>query len=174
MSSKSNERLQRLCLSGVFSAATAVFIVLFHIPYGNVGYIHLGDAIIYLCACFLPTPYAALSGAIGGAIADLVSGYPLYAVPTFIIKALLTLAFTSQSKKILCKRNVVAVFVSGMISIALYAVSDFALSILVSGMPFGGAMAAVGASALNNLIQAIASGTVFVIFAALMKRSPLK
>ena len=45
-----------------------------HIPVGtNGGYIHFGDALIYLSATLLPKPYAICAAAIGGGVADLLT-----------------------------------------------------------------------------------------------------
>ena len=52
------------------------------------GYIHLGDSIIILSAFFLGPIDAMLIGGIGHCIADIISGYAIYAIPTLIIKGL--------------------------------------------------------------------------------------
>lgn len=51
------------------------------------GYSHAGDSMIYLAASILPGPYGIIASSIGGALADLISGYPQWAIPTAIIKA---------------------------------------------------------------------------------------
>ncbi len=53
------------------------------------GYIHLGDSIIILSAFFLGPIDAMLVGGIGHAMADIISGYAIYAIPTLLIKGLL-------------------------------------------------------------------------------------
>ena len=100
---------------------------LFHIPFGaNGGYIHIGDALIYLAATLLPTPYAILAGAIGGAMADLLSA-PIWAIPTFFIKMMIALPFTSKGNKIICTRNIIAIFAAGIISCLGYAVAEMVI-----------------------------------------------
>lgn len=74
-------RLRHMVLTGLFAALiclTTAFIL--HIPVGN-GYIHLGDSFIYLAACVLPMPYGIIAAALGGSMADLLSGYAIYALP---------------------------------------------------------------------------------------------
>ena len=68
-----------LTASAMFAAMiTLTTAYLFHIPVGvNGGYIHFGDAFIYLAAGLLPMPYACAAAAIGGGLADFVSGVPL-------------------------------------------------------------------------------------------------
>jgi len=127
---------------------------LFHIPFGaNGGYIHIGDALIYLAATLLPTPYALLAGAIGGAMADLLSA-PIWAIPTFFIKMLIALPFTAKGNKIICFRNIAAIFPAGIISCIGYAVAE---------MLIYGSEAMIYVSLASSLTQAIGSGIVFIL-----------
>ena len=82
-----NEKLRYLARAGMFAAMTALLTATLHIPVGN-GYIHCGDAVIFLAAALLPMPYAVGASAIGGMMADVLSGYPSYALPTFLIKGM--------------------------------------------------------------------------------------
>ena len=67
------------------------------------GYINLGDAVVLLAAFMLPQGYMFLSAAVGSALADIFSGYIVYAPATFIIKGLMTLIafiiYSALSKK---------------------------------------------------------------------------
>ena len=75
-----NEKLLNMVKAGVFAAMTALLTATLHIPVGN-GYIHCGDAVIFLAAAMLPLPYAVGASAVGGMLADVLSGYPVYALP---------------------------------------------------------------------------------------------
>lgn len=50
------------------------------------GYAHLGDAVIFLTALYLPRRYACAAAAIGSALADLLGGFPIWILPTLLIK----------------------------------------------------------------------------------------
>ena len=50
------------------------------------GYVHLGDSMVLLAGFLLGWPYGALAAALGSMLADLLSGYAVYALPTFLIK----------------------------------------------------------------------------------------
>ena len=66
---KTNNRPAALItVTGLFAAMIALMTAyIFHIPYGaNGGYIHFGDALIYIAAILLPRPYALAAAAIGG------------------------------------------------------------------------------------------------------------
>ena len=64
----------RMTLTGLFAAMiTLMTAYICHIPYGaNGGYIHFGDALIYIAAVLLPRPYALAAAAIGGGLARCV------------------------------------------------------------------------------------------------------
>lgn len=63
------------------------------------GYIHLGDSMIFLTVCILGKKEGAVAGAIGGALADLLSGFAIWAVPTMIIKALMALIMGTLAER---------------------------------------------------------------------------
>ena len=72
------ENLRLLVTAALFAAAITVMTAyMLHIPIPTGGYIHLGDALIYLAACLLPVPCAAAAAAIGAGLADLLTA------PTF-------------------------------------------------------------------------------------------
>ncbi len=162
MKEKQKNNLKYLVLSALFAAFTAIFITLFHIPYASTGYIHLGDAIIYFAAVLLPTPYAALAAAVGGAIADTASGYLVYVIPTIIAKCAISLPFTSNGKKTLCKRNIAALAISAAASVLIYAAAEFIIGITVNNLPTGGAFTAAAGTIVQNLIQAAGSTVLFL------------
>lgn len=53
------------------------------------GYMNLGDCFVTLSAVVLPGPYAAQASAVGAALADVLSGYTVYAPATLVIKGLM-------------------------------------------------------------------------------------
>ena len=72
-----------LALSAMFAALVTVTTAFIKIP-APLGYAHAGDSVVYLAAC---------ASAVGGALADLLSGYAVWSVPTAIIKATNVLPF---------------------------------------------------------------------------------
>lgn len=138
---------------------------LFHIPFGaNGGYIHIGDALIYLAATLLPTPYALLAGAIGGAMADLLSA-PIWAIPTFFIKMMIALPFTNKGNKIICFQNVAALLVAGLISCVGYAIAE---------MIIYGSKAMIFVSIVGQITQAVGSAIVFIPIGITLDRMHFK
>ena len=171
---KNNKKLVKLSFAGLFAAMITVFIYLVHIPYGNTGYVHLGDTIIFLCASLLGEPYAALASMIGGGLADLISGFPIYIIPTMIIKGLIALTFSSKGSKILTKRNAVALVASFAISILGYAVAEFIFGIAFYGLPVAGALTTAATTILQNAIQAASNTLLYVVIALALDKLNFK
>ena len=94
---KNQKRLQRLVFSAMFCAVvfTATWI---SVPAPAIGNVNLGDAAILLSAWMLGGPWAAVAAGLGAALADLVSGYAVYAPATFLIKALMVVAVIGIGK----------------------------------------------------------------------------
>ena len=160
-----NQKLNRLITAGVFAAVIFVATYFLHIstPF-NQGYVHLGDAFLYLAACVLPAPYAMAAGAIGEAFSDALSA-PVYIPATLIIKAVLVLFFTSKPEKFLARRNVAGVFLAGATGLLGYFIFEslvfHSVSVAALNMVFGSA-------------QPIASGIAFVLLGSAFDRMHLK
>lgn len=65
-----------------------VFIATFvpHIPI-PLGYAHLGDAVIFILVLMVNRRTSLIAACIGSALADFLGGFPLWIIPTLIIKA---------------------------------------------------------------------------------------
>lgn len=161
-----HQRLIYLTTTALFAALICITTAyLFHIPFGlNGGYVHVGDALIYLAAAILPAPYAMAAGAIGGAFADLLTA-PVWAPATFIIKMLITIPFTSKKDKILTLQNVIGVFIAAVISFAGYYVAE--------GIMFG-TWGALISSIIGTLAQSGGSAILFIIFGIALDKMGFK
>ena len=158
-------KVHLLTITALFAAAITVMTAyMLHIPIPTGGYIHLGDALIYLAACLLPLPYAAAAAAVGAGLADLLTA-PMWVLPTLVIKAVLVLFFTSKGERLLCRRNLAAVVIAGLFSPAAYA---------MAGCAMAGTMAAFAAQFLGTLVQGIGSGALFIVIAPALDGVKLK
>jgi len=158
-----NSRIKHLITSAIFAAMTAAMILFIKIPAG-VGIIHVGDGIIYLAACILPTPYALIAAAIGGAAANALGGHFVFIIPTFIIKALISLPFSCKSDRLLTKRNMLMVIPAGIITIVGYFLAVWVL------FDYATAIAAI----YGDFVQAIASAVLFIVIAAALDKIRFK
>ena len=162
---KQDRKLRDLILSALFAAAITVMTAyLLHVPIPTGGYIHIGDTLIYLAACLLPTPYAVGAAAVGAGLADLLTA-PMWVLPTLVIKSLVALLFTSRSPRLLCPRNVAAAVGAALLSPA----ADGLAACLLLGSAH-----AFWPQFLGTLVQGIGSGVLFVVLGLALERSGLK
>ena len=87
-------KLKDMTITALATALIFVTTIMIQIPNGIGGYIHFGDALLLLFAMLLSPRSAYLSAALGSSLADLLSGYTIYVIPTFIIKVLMGLCFS--------------------------------------------------------------------------------
>lgn len=159
-----NKNLMKIVMAAMFAALVTGLTFFPKIPIPGGGYVHLGDAMIYLAASFLPMPYAMAAAAIGGGLADLLSGYAAYAPFTVLVKALLTIAFTYKNEKILSKRNFIAPLAGLIITPGIYFAADWILYGIGAATP----------GIIWNVCQAAASMIVFYVVAAAFDKLQLK
>lgn len=93
------EKTKKIVLCALHFSLIFTATSLLKIPNGLQGYIHLGDVFILLYANIASPFYACI--ACGGAsmLADLISGYTIYMIPTFFIKAIEALIIVYLLKK---------------------------------------------------------------------------
>lgn len=153
-----------ICLTGIFSALVFVITAYLHIPTYN-GYVHCGDGFIILAACILPMPYAVTVGALGAMLADVLTGYAIWAPGSMIIKGLIAILFSCKAKKIINTRNLFMLLPAALISTTGY----YFYEVLITGS-FAVALTGIPGS----IVQAIASSIVFVLAGIPMDKYNLK
>lgn len=155
-----------MTMTGIMAALITIMTAyVFHIPVGvNGGYVHFGDALIYLAAALLPKPYALAAAAIGGGLADLLTA-PMWTPATVIIKMLIAVAFTNKAGKIIVPRNVVATIIAYFVSGLGYFVAEYILF---------GSWSVFLVSMSQSLIQSGGSAVFFIILGLAMDKMNVK
>lgn len=92
-------RTKKIVFSSLFAALCCVLTMIIKVPSPIGGFMNLGDAAVLASGCFLGGGYAILAAALGSALADIFSGYIIYAPATFIIKGLMAFTMSFFSKK---------------------------------------------------------------------------
>ena len=157
------KKTRDLVLTALFAALIFVATYSIKMPLAQ-GYIHFGDAFIYITACLLPLPYAAVAAAFGGALSDALSGYAIYIIPTLIIKALLVIPFTCKKEKLINTRNILAPILAGVIGLLGYFTAETIL--YGAGTAF--------ANAIMGSIQPVGSLFIFYAVAYIFDKLSLK
>lgn len=170
-SSSEKNTVLKICFAALMAAIITVFTAFVKFNTGiNNGYLHFGDSMIYLAGCLLG-PVGMLSSAIGGALADIIAGSAMWAIPTAIIKALNCSVFVLASwlykkKKpfrIVNAFTVTTTVISGLITIFGYLVAEglmYSFPSAWTSVPF-------------SCIQAAGSAVIFVVFGAALDKTKI-
>jgi uncharacterized membrane protein len=84
-------KIRKIVFTALMASLICVATMIIKIPTPLHGYINLGDAIVLLAAWTLGPVYGFAAAGIGSALADILSGYAVYAPATFVIKGLMAL-----------------------------------------------------------------------------------
>jgi uncharacterized repeat protein (TIGR04002 family) len=163
---------RNVVLAGVLAAMVSVATGFLHIPIVGGGYVHLGDTVIYLAAALLPTPYAVAAAAVGAGLADVLVA-PIWAPFTVAIKAVMVLAFTAKKERLLCRRNLWAPLIAGVIGVVGYYIAEVVIFCASGGEWLAVSVAALAAVPFNAL-QELAGGVAFLLLAAALDRLETK
>lgn len=84
-------KTREIVTAALLAALVCVATMIVKIPSPLKGYLNLGDCIVLVAGWVLSPVYGFLAAGIGSALADLFSGYVIYAPATFVIKGLMAL-----------------------------------------------------------------------------------
>jgi uncharacterized membrane protein len=146
-------------LIAVMSALVTVGTLIVRIPNPMGGYFNVGDVMIFVAALTFNPLIGSVAGGLGSAIADII-GFPIFAVPTLVIKGLEGLIASSITNKKNVYRDVFAVVVAGIEMVTGYFLIEFYL------WGLGGALAEVPA----NIAQITIGGLVGIPVALVLRR----
>lgn len=162
------KQLHRLILAALLAALTCVATILIQIPSPMQGYVNLGDCIVLLAGWLLGPVYGFCAGAVGSALADVLTGYMHYVPGTFIIKGLMALvaalllcAFKKRVKKYSLPGLIISSFAAEFIMVLGY--FGYACLFLGKGL-------AAATSIPGNLIQAAAGIVVGILLYLLLSK----
>lgn len=125
------------------------------------GYLNIGDCIVLLCGWMLSPAYGFLAAGLGSGLADVLSGYIIYAPATFVIKGLMALiacyVFKAMRKAI--GNNLPGRIISGLLAEIMMVLGYY----VFEGFMYGFVASAVNIPA--NAIQGIVGlilGTILI------------
>lgn len=159
-----NRQIKNMCLAATFTAVVFVLTAYLQIP-SNTGYVHIGDAFIFLSACLLPTPYAVFVGAGGALLADCLTGYAIWAPASVIIKVLTALMFTNKKETIINLRNLLALIPAAVMCIGGYYLYEAFIS---------GNFIAPLSGIIGSVMQWLASSILFIILGVALDKLKIK
>lgn len=153
--------LVQASLTAVMAALVAAATLIVRIPNPMGGYFNLGDVAIFAVALTFNPVVGGVAGGVGSAIADLI-GFPVFAVPTLVIKGLEGLIAGVISNRKNPARDTLGVVAGGLVMmLGYFFVEYFALQ-----WGLGGALGEVP----GNIIQAVVGGVVGIPLALVVRR----
>lgn len=165
MKNTAKNTTQKLVFSSLLAALICVATAIIKVP-GPLGYIHLGDAPVILAAFLLPPGYGFLAAGIGSCLADLFSGYAVYAPVTFLIKGgmvlLIRLILGLLRKK---GKPLLAYSLAGVLAELLMVLGYYVFEGILYG--FGAALASVP----FNAVQGVAGLALGLLLVHVVKKS---
>ncbi len=160
-----NKKIFKMAVTAMFTAMIFVLTRFVSVPVAT-GYVHFGDALVYLAASTLGGPWAIFAAAVGEMLADVAYGYFTYAPATLIVKALIAIPFVAvnkKSEKILTPITALFTIPAGIITIGGYFITDLIIDKAYAVVNIPG-----------NLIQAAGSAVIFIILAAAFDSGKIK
>ena len=170
----SRKKINYLIMAALLAALTAALTMIPIMRLPNSGIIHLGDLFVLLAGCLLPTPYAMAAASIGGGLANLIGGSPLWAPATILIKAAVAGLMSAKQPRLLTRRNALMTLPYAAITLACYALYELLLVTLGLFASEGVWTAILIASVTLNALQVTASAALFLALAATLDRIGLK
>ncbi len=153
-----------IVLIALFSALVCVLTIFVRIPWGK-GYINFGDTLIFLAASLLGPVGGMIAGAIGSSLADIFSGFAVYAPFTFVVKGgegfLCGILYSYVFRK---QRPILRRLFSMLIAGAWMVIGYFLTDLMLYGWE---------ASLFNFVSGPIQAGTSLVVALIVMPRVPV-
>lgn len=150
------------------AALCCVATMIVKIPSPLKGYVNLGDCIVLLSGWILSPAYAFLAAGLGSALADVFSGYIIYAPATFVIKGLMAI-IVFYCFKILHNKlgNLTSRIICGVLAEIMMILGYF----VFEGFLYGFAPSIVNIPA--NAVQGVAGIIIGIIFIKILEKSKI-
>ena len=152
---------KKIVFAALLTALACVATMIIKIPTPLGGYIHAGDAVVVLAGFLLGPVWGALAAGLGSGLADVISGYVLYAPGTFVIKAVVALLAGWIIGTKLIKNEFAKALVAGIIG-GIVMVGGYMLYEAVF-MGFGiGAAANIPMNCIQGAFGAVAGAALYI------------
>ena len=157
---------KKIVLCAVLTALTTLATMIIQIPSPTSGYVNLGDVFVLFSAFCLGPFYGAVAAGVGSALADLLSGYVIYAPGTLVIKAAMAicayLVFAALKK--IFKYNYPAMLCGALVAEIIMVGGYFLYSCFIMGE---------GLSASASIVGNVAQGVVGLAVGPLLVQAML-
>lgn len=160
-----NKSVKKLVTASMFATLCCIATMVIKIPSPMKGYINLGDCIVLLTGWFLSPAYGFAAAGIGSALADVFSGYVLYAPATFVIKGIMAIICNIFANKIAKSKGNFSLRLTGGIIAEIIMVAGY---YLFEGFLYGFAASLVNVPA--NAVQGVAGLIIGLVLAKIFDK----
>ncbi len=163
-----NTKTKQLVMAALMAALTCVATMVIMIPSPLKGYMNLGDCLVLISGWMLPPGYNFLAAGLGSALADVFSGYVIYAPATFVIKGLMAI-IAGYGFRLLQKKfsNPLSRIISGAVAEVIMIAGYF----VFESFMYGAIPSAANIPA--NAIQGVAGLTIGVVLMNVFAQSKI-
>lgn len=164
-----HNRTLRLTVCAMLAAIVCVATIVFVIPVPLGGYLNLGDCFVLASGWILGPAYGFAAAAVGSCLADIISGFAIYAPATFLIKGSMALLAAIISKKLTAKNvKIFSAHAFGAIAAELVMVIGYYITdALVMGIGMRAALATIP----WNCVQGLAGAAAGIAFTAVIAKT---
>lgn len=163
-----DKKIRRLIYAALLAALTCVATMVIQIPAPVSGYVNLGDCVVLLCAFMMGPWWGAAAAGIGSMLADLLSGFAIYAPGTLVIKALMAIVAALLYRALPMKSGLLRAVIGG-IAAELVMIVGYLLYGAVLMDSFAASLAGVP----GNGVQGVVGLVLGVLLAEVLKKTPL-
>ncbi len=156
-----------ICTTALAAALICAATMIVQIPI-PLGYAHLGDSCILLAAYLFGWKTGLLAGGIGSAMADLLTGYSQWVIPTLIIKSIQGALMAKLCRNQHGETRVISVR-TGAASVT--AILEMAAGYVAGGAILAGSMTAGLASAPGLLLKGLLNIAVFYVVSLALEKA---
>ena len=161
-----HSKTKKLVTAALMAALACVATMLIQIPSPLKGYLNFGDCVVLLSGWMLSPGYGFLAAGLGSELADLFSGYVIYAPATFLIKGTMALvAFACYSMMHKRLGGLFSRVLGGVLAEAAMVMGYF----VFEGFLYGFAPSAVNIPA--NAMQGVAGVIIGMILIKLLEKA---
>lgn len=162
-------KTKRVVITALMASMVCVVTMMVKIPSPMKGYLNIGDCMVLLCGWMLPPGYGFIAAGLGSALADLFSGYVIYAPATFVIKGLMAFVAFACFRLFHKKTGKLASQIIGGVLAELIMVSGY---FVFEGVLYGFAPSVVNIPA--NGAQGVAGVVIGVVLIKVFERLKIK
>ena len=166
METNTRKKTLQLSIFALYMAIICIVTMFTKIPI-PLGYAHIGDSIILTFALFYGGKRGFIVGGIGSAMSDLLSGFPQWIIPTFIIKGIMAVIMAIIARKKNGSYQIMSIrtFIGAVVSMLFMVCGYVCAGIFMEGFAAG------IASAPGLLIKSVVNIIAFYIISVVLDKT---